>query len=37
MLENASSFKLIKVYEKVKHTQVDIELIENETIDILIK
>ena len=35
--ENASSFHLIKIYEEVRHTQSDIELIEKEPIDIVIK
>ena len=36
-LENASAFRLIKIYEEVKHTKSDIDLIEKEPIDIIIK
>ena len=36
-LENASKFKLVKLYEELKENEIDNELIEKEPIDVLIK
>ena len=36
-INEASEFKLIKIYEEVRHSKEDIELIEKEPIDVVIK